>query len=99
MAIINSFGTGQMRSLIQGSGANQMQSHPQSNLVGDELSKHRFELLQDIAAELSSDTTFPTSFDLLVRLRKALHDPNQTIDQITSLISIGSFEFRVGYAA
>jgi HD-like signal output (HDOD) protein len=88
MAIINSFGTGQMRSLIQGSGANQMQSHPQSNLVGDELSKHRFELLQDIAAELSSDTTFPTSFDLLVRLRKALHDPNQTIDQITSLISI-----------
>jgi len=65
-----------------------MHSHPQTNIAGEELSKHRFELLQDIAEELSSDTTFPTSFDLLVRLRKALHDPDLSLDQISKLISI-----------
>ncbi len=55
---------------------------------GKDLSEQRFQLLQDIAKELSEETSFPTSFDLLVRLRKALQDPNQTIDQIASLISI-----------
>jgi HD-like signal output (HDOD) protein len=65
-----------------------MESHPETNMVGKELSEHRFELLQEIATELSSETTFPTSFDLLLSLRKALRDPDKTIDQISSIISI-----------
>ncbi len=53
---------------------------------GDELERQRFTLLQDIAAELSGKTTFPTCFDLVIRLRKALQDQSQTIDQIATII-------------
>jgi HD-like signal output (HDOD) protein len=54
---------------------------------GEELERQRFTLLQDIAAELSGETTFPTCFDLVIRLRKALQDQSQTIDQIATIIS------------
>jgi HD-like signal output (HDOD) protein len=55
---------------------------------GAELENRRFQLLQSIAKDLTSETTFPTSFDLVVRLRKALKDPNQTLDQIARLVSV-----------
>ncbi len=55
---------------------------------GEALERQRFQLLSDIAKDLSDETTFPTCFDLVIRLRKALQDPDQTIDQIARLISI-----------
>jgi HD-like signal output (HDOD) protein len=55
---------------------------------GEALEQQRFQLLQSIANELSGETTFPTYFDLVVRLREALQDPNQTIDQIASIVSV-----------
>jgi HD-like signal output (HDOD) protein len=65
-----------------------MDSDARIDKHGKELSEQRFQLLKDIAKDLSEETSFPTSFDLLVRLRKALQDSNQTIDQIASLISL-----------
>lgn len=54
--------------------------------TGAELKAQRFQMLADIAAELKSDVTFPTSFDVALRLRKLLNDPDADIRQITTLI-------------
>ena len=55
---------------------------------GDELEEQRFQLLQEIATGLSSDEAFPTSFDFLIKLRKALQDPEISIDRIVTLINL-----------
>jgi HD-like signal output (HDOD) protein len=58
-----------------------------TDLKGQALSEQRFQIFQSIAEELSGEVTFPTSFDVVVRLRKALQDENQTLDQIAMVLS------------
>ena len=58
------------------------------NLTGEKLRTQRFQMLQDIAEEFSGDINFPTSFDLSIRLRDVLEDPNWTLEKIASVISV-----------
>lgn len=60
--------------------------HNELDKIGAELEAQRFQMLRDIAKELSGEIAFPTSFDVLVRLRNTLADPSWTIDQLTKLI-------------
>lgn len=59
-----------------------------SDKVGDALNAQRFRMLEDIASELKSVVVFPTYFDVAMRLRKALQDPDVPVARIASLISI-----------
>jgi HD-like signal output (HDOD) protein len=56
--------------------------------VGNELKQQRFQMLQDIAEELSGEITFPTTFDLTIRLRDTLSNPNWTGEQIADLLAV-----------
>lgn len=53
---------------------------------GDALKQQRFTMLEDIAKELSSDIVFPTYFDVVLRLRNALRDPEVSNERIVTLI-------------
>lgn len=53
---------------------------------GDALKLQRFKMLEDIAKELSTDIVFPTCFDVVLRLRNALRDPDVSHDRILALI-------------
>jgi HD-like signal output (HDOD) protein len=55
--------------------------------TGEALKTQRFQMLQDIAEELSGEIIFPTSFDVVVRLREALSDPDWSLEQVTSMLS------------
>lgn len=55
---------------------------------GDALKAQRFQMLEDIAKELSGEVVFPTYFDVVLRLRKVLQDPNQSIGEIAATILI-----------
>ena len=59
-----------------------------SDKVGDALTAQRFRMLEDIASELKSVVVFPTYFDVAMRLRKALQDPDVPVARIASLISV-----------
>lgn len=54
---------------------------------GEALKAQRFQMLSDIAKELSGEVIFPTYFDAVLRLRKALHDPNLDISSLARVIS------------
>lgn len=54
---------------------------------GEDLKAQRFQMLADIAKELSGEVVFPTYFDAVLRLRKALHDPEQSIANLSRVIS------------
>lgn len=58
------------------------------NKTGDDLKAQRFQMLEDIARELSGEVVFPTYFDAVLRLRKVLQDPNETIGSIASAVSL-----------
>ena len=55
---------------------------------GDALKAQRFQMLADIAKELSGEVIFPTYFDAVLRLRKVLQDPSQSIGGIAAAVSI-----------
>ena len=55
---------------------------------GDALKAQRFQMLADIAKELSGEVIFPTYFDAVLRLRKVLQDPGQSIGGIAAAVSI-----------
>ncbi len=59
-----------------------------ADLKGDALKAQRFQMLEDIAEELSGEVVFPTSFDVALRIRKALQDPDISVSQLVSLICI-----------
>lgn len=61
---------------------------PHQDKRGSALSAQRFQMLEDIAQELTGDIVFPTCFDVLVNLRRALQDPNYTLNQIAGLINL-----------
>jgi HD-like signal output (HDOD) protein len=54
---------------------------------GAELEKQRFQMLEDIAKELSSDILFPTSFESVARIRKALQDPEISLQKLAAVVS------------
>ncbi|NNJ90826.1 MAG: HDOD domain-containing protein [Gammaproteobacteria bacterium] len=56
--------------------------------VGDALKQQRFQMLQDIAEELSGEISFPTTFDLTIRLRDTLSNPDWTGDQVAELLKV-----------
>ena len=49
---------------------------------GEELKAQRFQMLQDIASELTGDVTFPTSFDTAIRLREKLNNEDWTLEEV-----------------
>ncbi len=53
---------------------------------GDALKQQRFRMLEDIAAEISSEVVFPTYFDAVVRLRNELRNPDVSTERIVSLV-------------
>lgn len=66
-----------------------MDTTPTNDKTGDDLKAQRFQMLEDIAKELSSgDVVFPTAFDLVMRLRKALQDPDLSLDHLAGLIEL-----------
>lgn len=66
-----------------------MTSSPQPDLTGEKLNQQRFQMLEDIAHELSGkDVVFPTCFDIAMRIRKALQDPEQPISKIVIQVSL-----------
>jgi HD-like signal output (HDOD) protein len=56
--------------------------------TGDALKAQRFEMLADIAKELSGDVVFPTYFDAVLRLRKTLQDPEITITAVADAVAL-----------
>ena len=58
-------------------------------MTGDALKAHRFQMLEDIAHELSGkDIVFPTCFEVNLRLRKELQDPDLPNARIASIVSV-----------
>lgn len=55
---------------------------------GDALKAQRFQMLEDIAKELSGEVVFPTYFDAVLRLRKVLQDASQSISGIAAAVSM-----------
>lgn len=56
--------------------------------IGEALKAQRFRMLEDIAKELSGEVVFPTYFDAVLRLRKALQDPALSIGDIAQAVSL-----------
>jgi HD-like signal output (HDOD) protein len=55
---------------------------------GEALNAQRFQMLEDIAQELSGDVVFPTAFDVVSRLRKALQDPNLPLPRLAEIVEL-----------
>lgn len=55
---------------------------------GAALKDQRFQMLEDIACELSGDVVFPTNFDAVVALRKILQNPQLTISDLTHALAL-----------
>ena len=53
---------------------------------GKTLDAQRFQMLEDIAKELTGDIIFPTYFDTAFRLRKELQNPDLPITRIASIV-------------
>lgn len=62
--------------------------HEDQDKKGDSLKAQRFQMLEDIAKELAGEVVFPTYFDAVLRLRKMLQDPNQSIAGIAAAVSV-----------
>ena len=58
-----------------------------SDKIGEDLKAQRFQMLQDIAEELSGEINFPTSFNVVVRLRELLDDQDWTLDEVAVALS------------
>lgn len=56
--------------------------------TGEALKAQRFQMLEDIAKELEGEVVFPTAFDLVMRLRKALQNPDIPLERIAEMISL-----------
>jgi HD-like signal output (HDOD) protein len=55
---------------------------------GAALNAQRFQMLEDIADELASDVVFPTAFDIVTRLRKALQDPALSMARLAEIVEL-----------
>lgn len=59
-------------------------THPDKK--GEALKQQRFRMLEDIAEEMSGDIVFPTAFDVVLKLRNELRDPEVSVERIIPLI-------------
>lgn len=63
--------------------------NPSVDKVGDALKAQRFQMLEDIAKELSSDSlVFPTCFDAALKLRKELQNPDLPVSRIAAIVTL-----------
>lgn len=67
---------------------NAQQTSHDDDKTGEALKAQRFQMLEDIAKELSGEVVFPTYFDAVLRLRKVLHDTNQPLANIAAVIAV-----------
>lgn len=58
------------------------------DITGEELNRQRFQMLEDIASELSEEVVFPTCFDVAMRIRKALRNTDHPIGKIVEQLSL-----------
>lgn len=65
-----------------------MTAQQDDNKTGDALRAQRFEMLADIAKELAGEVVFPTYFDAVLRLRKTLQAPNQSLGRIAAAVAV-----------
>lgn len=67
-------------------------SHPYPALnddkTGDALKAQRFQMLADIAKELAGEVVFPTYFDAVLRLRKALQDSDLPLSALAGIVGL-----------
>lgn len=54
----------------------------------DALAAQRFQMLEDIALELAGEIVFPTCFDLVVHIRNLMKNPDITLNEVTSAVSM-----------
>lgn len=59
--------------------------------TGHALDAQRFQMLKDIADELTGEIVFPVNFDLLLHLRKVLHATEQNMEQLLPLLGLEPF--------
>lgn len=52
----------------------------------DEIAVQRFQMIEDLTKELSGEVVFPVCFDVAVRVRKLMDDPNASIDKIALVL-------------
>lgn len=76
-----------MTILLNNSGMDTSAELDDPDKTGNDLKAQRFRMLEDIAKELSGEVVFPTYFDAVLRLRKVLNDPNESITNIAHAIS------------
>ncbi|WP_301102428.1 HDOD domain-containing protein [Propionivibrio sp.] len=60
----------------------------QGDKVGQALNDERFQMLADIAKELTGTVVFPTYFDAAFHLRQELHDPALPTARIARIVSL-----------
>lgn len=65
-----------------------MDTPPNDDKKGEALSAQRFQMLEDIADELAGDVVFPTSFDVVARLRKVLQDPDLPLSRLAEVVEM-----------
>lgn len=65
-----------------------MDSPTDQDKTGRALNAQRFQMLEDIARELSGEVVFPTYFDAAIRLRQVLQDPKQSLDGIAKALAV-----------
>lgn len=63
-------------------------ANPHLDKSGADLDRQRFQMLEDIARELSGKPVFPTCFDPVIKLRKALDDPQIGLTEIANLLAL-----------
>jgi len=65
-----------------------MNPRSEADKVGDALVAQRFQMLEDVARELSGEVVFPTCFDLMLRLRDALQRSSVAVSEIERIVSV-----------
>ena len=55
---------------------------------GVALNGQRFQMLEDIAKDLAGEVCFPTCFDVAMRVRNILRDPEVSLDQVVSVVKL-----------
>jgi HDOD domain len=65
-----------------------MEANPLDDKTAAALSEQRFKMLEDIARELASDVSFPTSFDLAIHLRNVLRKPDVSLKEVARVVCV-----------
>lgn len=52
----------------------------------DEIALQRFQMVEDLTKELAGEVVFPVCFDIALRIRKLMDDPNASIDKIALVL-------------